>query len=187
MGNNYKVTDSRFGISWIESAKTYRLALGNRNNESDPFFQKYYSVRKHGTKTAALQSAKADRERQLKTPEFKAYFRHQVNGKRVKRPRNPSTVGVTGVVFSRGVRDLPSTSVNPQLMAFSCGELLAHYPMRMLSAQKAYHYAVKTRYAVERRRYRVKEVEALFQTWISKPEVKQFLEQYSIPVYPEDL
>ncbi|MDQ2077371.1 hypothetical protein [Marinimicrobium sp. ABcell2] len=182
-----KITDELFGITWIERSKTYRVLLGNEPNEDDPFFRSHFGVKKHGSKEAALLAAKAERDRQLKKPEFKAYFRHQVNGRRVKRPRQSASAGVSGVIFSKGVRDRGTITVSPTLIVYAGGEVVEPFALKSLSAQRAYHCAVKTRFAQDGRRYRVKEAEALFQTWISKPEVKQFLEQYSIPIYPADL
>lgn len=55
-------------------------------HSGDPFVRKYFSVKKHGTKASALEAAMVERDRLLNTRAFTQYFRHRVNGRRVKRP-----------------------------------------------------------------------------------------------------
>ncbi|MFT7562238.1 MAG: hypothetical protein ACI93R_004173, partial [Flavobacteriales bacterium] len=64
---------------------------------------------------------------------FKKYYRYQLNGRRVKRPRSTATVGVTGVIFSKGRRIRNGVDYfSPSMLVYSGSELMGRFPLRKL-------------------------------------------------------
>lgn len=125
-GNTPSVGDSHFGITWMEGVNCWRLVLGNERCSEDPFIQEYFSTNEHGSRSAARIAAEKRRDALMRTRAFSAYYRYKVNGRRVKRPRKTASIGITGLVFSKGLRHRNGvTHVCPALRVYAGGELIS--------------------------------------------------------------
>lgn len=123
----------------------------------------------------------------MRSRAFANYYRYKVNGRRVKSPRKTASIGITGIVFSKGLRHRNGvTHVCPALRVYAGGERISSHPLKSLSAQIAFHAAVKSRFAKEGRAYKKKKTDELFHAWLSKREVKSFLVKNNIPIYSDE-
>jgi hypothetical protein len=179
-----KVESKGFGISWIPTTNCWRLVLGSeKRTGGDPYIQEYFSPYEHGSKKVARAAAEARRDELMGQSKFKKYYRYQLNGRRVKRPRSTASVGVTGVVFTKGRRVRNGMDYfSPSMLVYSGSELVERFPLRKFRAQGAFHSAVKSRYILEGRRYVKREVEDLFKMWTNKSDIFNLLTINEIPL-----
>jgi hypothetical protein len=178
-----RITDPNFGLTFIESSASWKLVLGSHSVDT-PFICEYFSVPKYKSKAAAKRQAQERRSELMRRADFKRYFKHQVDGRRIPTPRADSPVKVTGVIFAKGyTHSSTGTKANPRFVAYGKNVALGSYSLRKLTAEKAFHSAVKTRFAFDGRRYVKKDIDELFIVWLTDKEVLKFVEDYKIPIY----